>query len=382
MRRNRTGFTRRDILKLPAAAAGAAVLRSPAPALTRYSMPGLFPGRVVSVRHAGASVNLTYQTAPIQAMVRRGIMELTGLSNYVAAWRTLFQPGDVVAIKVNPSWYPETSTGPALLMEIVSGLLLAGVRPADVIVYERYEYLLGFLKPSLPAWVQTAFAAPGYYSDDQTLLFRGLTNTLGYDPACYVDLPQYLKPWQSASIPDHTRSCVARVLTARATKIISLAQLKDHQASGVTLNLKNITAGCVNNWNRFHDDGRNVMDPAIPIVATQPVLRGKTVLGITDGVHCLCNGGPLSYADPKYGFVTATKTILFATDIVAADRVGWRMIDEERGKKFLPPEESAGNDGYDFFADRQVRHIAVAGAQYGLGEWRDEHIDLRQVVLA
>jgi hypothetical protein len=57
------------------------------------------------------------------------------------------------------------------------------------------------------------------------------------------------------------------------------------------------------------------------------------------------------------------------------------MIDAERAKKNLPPEALAGADAYDNYADRQVRHITTAG-QMGLGEWRDDHIDLRQVVLA
>jgi hypothetical protein len=374
-------MTRRDLLKLSAATAAAAAFRSRASASTLYSMPGLFPGRVVAVKHSGASVNLVQQTGPIQLMVRSGIMALTGQSTYIAGWRKLFQPGDVVAIKINPSWYPQTSTSPALLTEVISGLTLAGVAPKNIVVYERYEYLLGFVRPYLPAWVATAFAAPGYGYDDQTPLFQGLTNTLGYDPQYYIDLPQYLKPWQSPSNPDDTRSHVAKILTSVATKIISLAQLKDHQASGVTLNLKNLTAGCVNNWNRFHDDGINALDPVIPVVLSLPVLRNKVTLGMIDGVHCLCNGGPLNYADPSYGFVSATDTILMATDIVAADRVGWVMIDAERAKKGLPPEAVAGNDSYDLYADREVGHITTAG-QMGLGEWRDDHIDLRTVTLA
>jgi hypothetical protein len=71
----------------------------------------------------------------------------------------------------------------------------------------------------------------------------------------------------------------------------------------------------------------------------------------------------------------------FATDVVAADRVGWLAIDAERAKQGMLPEALAGEDNYDHFADRQVRHITAAG-QAGLGEWRDDHIDFRQIVLA
>jgi hypothetical protein len=374
-------MTRRDLLKLSTAAAAAAAFRSPASGATPYSMPGLFPARVVAVKHSGASVNMVQQTGPIQLMVRSGIAALTGQSSYIAGWRKLFQPGDVVVIKVNPSWYPQTSTCPTLLLEVINGLLLAGVSPKSIIVYERYQYLLGFLTPFLPPWVTTAFVAPGYYVDDQTPLFQGLTNTLGYDPQYYVNLPQYLEPWQSASNPADTCSHVAKILTTVATKIISLAQLKDHQASGVTLNLKNLSAGCVNNWNRFHDNGINVMDPVIPTVVSLPVLRNKVTLGIIDGINCLCDGGPLNYADPAYGFVSSLNTILMATDVVAADRVGWVMIDAERAKKGLPLEAVAGNDGYDLYTDREVGHITTAG-QMGLGECRDAYINQETITLA
>jgi hypothetical protein len=369
-----SSITRRDLLKLPIAAAVPALIL-PASAATPYSMPGLFPSRVVAVKHSGASVNMAYQTAPIQNIIRRGMMELTGQSNYIAAWRTLFQPGDTVGIKVNPCWIPAVTTSPACLLEILSGLLLAGVSPSNIIIYERYEYLLSFIKGWLPAWVKTTFATPGYYVDDQRSM-------VGYDPSAYFESALFLKPFESPSVPADTRSYLAQFVTRQATKIISLASLKDHQAAGVTLNLKNLTAGCVNNWNRFHDGPVNDMVGAIPGVAAVPALRNKVVLGIIDGVHCLCDGGPLNYADPKYGFVTELNTMYFATDIVACDRVGWLAINAERAKKGLLPEETAGADGYDVFPVRQPQHITVAGEQYGLGEWRDDHIDLHQITLA
>jgi len=377
-------LTRRDVLKLPVAAAlaSSATVRSVC-AATPYSMPGLFPARVVGVTHSGASTDLTYQgfqAVPIQNMIRRGMMELTGMSNYLAAWRKLFQPGDVVGIKVCPNPVAAMGSSQWCLMEIVNGLLLAGIAPKNIVVYERYEYLLGFVKGWLPSWVRTSFATAGYYIDDQTSL-------TGYDPDHYVYLPQYLKSWQSPSNPLDTCSYAAQFATQQVGKIISLAVLKDHQAAGVTLNLKNISAGCVNNWNRFHDnvdaDGRTInhMYESIPAVASLPVIRNKVVLGIIDGVHGLCAGGPINYADPQYGFVWPHNTMYFATDVVAADRVGWRAIDAERVRRGMLPEESAGKDGFDNFDVRQPQHISLAG-QMGLGEWRDDQIDFRQIVLA
>ena len=367
-------ITRRDVLKLSGAAAvSSAFVHSAYPA-TPLSMPGLYPGRVIGVTHPGSSIGNVYQPAPIQAMIRRGMIELTGLSNHIAAWRKLFQPGDVVGIKVNPNGGPAIISSQPCLLEIISGLLLAGVAPKDIVVFDRYEAGLKRVAGWLPAWVRTAFASPGEYLEDQT----GIS---GYDPNHYVDLPQYLPPGYSAGDPELTRSHAALFITRQVTKVISLAVLKDHQASGVTMNLKNLSIGCFNNAVRFHPDiHRNYLINAIPAMVAAPVIRNKVVLGITDGVHCLCNGGPINYSDPKYGFVTEHKTMYFATDVVASDRIGWTAINAEREKKGLPPEESAGPDTYDRFDVRQPQHIDEAG-KMGLGEWRENRIDFRRITI-
>lgn len=360
-------ITRRGLLSLPLAAAAIHSAHAAAP----YSLPGLYPGRVVSVTHPGASINLKFQAAPIEAIIRRGMMELTGQASIAASWRKLFQPGDVVGIKVNPSSSSVLISSPYCLREVITSLLLAGVGPRDIIVYERFQTLLNSVKGWLPAWVRTSYATPGYYTDDQTSL-------IGYDAAHFFDMPEHLKPWQSATNPLHTRSHVANFVTREVTKIISLTVLKDHQAAGVTLNLKNLAGGCFNNWNRHHDPPSFGVNIAIPTAVSLPVLRGKVVLGIIDGVHGLCEGGPINQADPKYGFVWPHQTMYFATDIVAADRVGWLAIDAERARRGMLPEALAT---YSTLGLRQPDHITVA-SQLGLGEWRDSYIDHRHFVLA
>ena len=362
-------ITRRAILKAPAAAAAAGALRTLS-GKTPYSMPGLYPARVVSVTHPGASVYMAYQTVPIQNMIRMGMQTLTGTSNYITAWRKLFQPGDVVAIKVNPNGSPLVISSQPCLMEILNGLLLAGVAPIDIVVCERYQDILARVTGWLPSWVRTGYASPGSYLDDQT-------GIQGYDPNYYVDLPQYLLPGQDPTNPTDTRSHPALFVTRQVTKIISLAVLKDHQAAGVTLNLKNLSGGLFNNWNRFHPDvNTNYLVDGIPALVSLPVVRNKVTLGFIDGVHGCYDGGPMGWTN-----VWEHNTMYFATDVVAADRVGWVAIDAERAIQGLPPEQTAPPDAYDSWVQRQPQHITAAG-QMGLGEWRDEYIDLRQVTLA
>src|SRR5579859_1080456 len=115
------------------------------------AMPGPFPGRVIEVNRPGAVRAADYSIDPdaVQAMMARGMCELTGTGHPVEAWRRFFEPGDVVGIKVNPvgrkpnkgeGWRkPIGSISSAeVVLETVAGLKSAGVRASDIIVFERY----------------------------------------------------------------------------------------------------------------------------------------------------------------------------------------------------------------------------------------------------
>src|SRR5713226_730991 len=118
---------RRHFFSTLMGAAAAAQVSSRA-ATTKLSMPGLFPGRVVSVRHPGSYRDGKFQAEPIQAMMRKGMTELTGAPDWVAAWRMFFEPRDVVAIKVKPLDQPDVISCAEVLHEIIAGLNQAGVK--------------------------------------------------------------------------------------------------------------------------------------------------------------------------------------------------------------------------------------------------------------
>jgi hypothetical protein len=365
-------WSRREVVKLAGAATAASLSPRLGSAATPFSMPGLYPGRVIGVSHSGSSVNGQYQTAPIQAIMRRGMMELTGTSNYIAGWKKLFQPGDVVGIKVNPNGLSNIISSPACLLEIIQSLLLAGIDAKSIVVYERYQGLLATIQPWLPSWVRTSWATPGTWADDQT----GIS---GYDPNYYVDLPGFLLPGQSASNPADTRSYAAQFISRQVTKVISLAVLKDHNGAGVTLTLKNLSNGCSNNVNRAHPDvSTNYLRNFIPSVVAMPVIRNKAVLGIVDGVHGLYAFGPYGGTG---SCIWENRTMYFGTDLVALDRVGWRVIDQQRVNNGYSPEQTSQPDFGGGMLVRQPDHILVAG-QMGLGEYRDNYIDYRTVTLA
>ena len=362
-------LSRRDWLTTGAAA----LLPLPARATTvsnyprnRWGTPGLYPARVAAVKHSGSTVDFRFQQKPIQEMIRAGMTSLTGARDHVSAWQKFVRRGDVVGIKLNPNANDGTMSSPEVILEIVSGLMAAGVRREDIVVYERYRQILDWIAPKLPAWLQKASASPAY-GEEQTAI-------AGYDPAHYVELPFVCKG-RDASDPAQRRSYAAEFITRRVNKLINLAVLKDHNAAGVTLALKNLSHGLVNNVNRSHPGDAHRFTTFIPAVVAMPVIRYKAVLHIVDGIHGLYESGP--HGKEQYNW--AHQTMYFATDAVAIDRVGWRAIDAKRVEMGLPVTAESGPFGQPG-PIRQPGYIEAAG-QAGLGEWRDGRIDLRTVIL-
>jgi uncharacterized protein (DUF362 family) len=170
---------------------------------------------------------------------------------------------------------------------------------------------------------------------------------------------------------------VARFLTQRINKLINLPVLKHHQSAGVTIALKNMSHGLVNNVNRSHvSPTSNACGIFIPSVVSLPVIRTKAVLHICDGVKASCHGGP--FGRPQY--IWEHKTMYFATDPVAMDKVGWKAIDARRAERGMASVALSKPDQDSTFLNCQVEHIEIAG-QLGLGVFDDDKIDLRRVRL-
>lgn len=341
------------------------------PAVSRLGIPGPYRGRVVEVRHRGSVVSGVYQAGPIRAMMRRGMTALTGAEDWAEAWRVFFEPGDVVGIKVNPVGAPHVISSAEVIYEIVDGLKSAGVKVRDVIVYDRYrkDFLAAGFDKLLPEGVRQSSG-----SDHYDLVQLDIN---GYDPEHYLDMA-LVTPGQDPANPEARRSYVARFLTRDVNKLVNLAVLKDHQSAGVTLALKNLSHGLVNNVYRSHSTPTlNACGTFIPAVVNLPVIRQKTVLNILDGIKALYHGGPGSDAR----FVWEHKTLYFATDPVALDRTGWKAIDEKRLQAGMSVvAEAVPDPPLSNFLRRQPEHIEIAGA-LGLGEWDESRIDLKRLDL-
>jgi uncharacterized protein (DUF362 family) len=239
-----------------------------------------------------------------------------------------------------------------------------------VVVFTRYkeEILTAGIDKWLPPDVR--WTAPSERYSEMQLDMEG------YDSDQFMEMA-LVKPGENGSDAHLRRSYVAKVVTRDINKFINVPVLKHHQSAGVTICLKNMSHGMVNNVNRSHlSPTRNACGVFIPSVVNLPVMREKATLHICDGVKASFHGGPSA----KPGYVWEHKTMYFATDPVALDKTGWKAIDARRAKAGMAPVALSKPDKVSIFLNCQVEHIEFAAA-LGLGEFDDAKIDVKRISL-
>lgn len=364
---------------------------------SRSALPGDFPGRVVEVSHPGAVHNKIRDREVISRMLDRGLQSLVSAPTATDAWRHFFQTGDRVGIKVVPVGRPDSISSPEIVLEVIHGLQSAGVRLQDILVFDRYrdEFLACGYDKILPEGVHWECCSARY--DDLQVELDGQQpnaprekNVAGYDRDHFMEL-NYCTGQHDPSDDRRLRSHVSTIITRKVDKFVSIPVLKDHRSSGVTLSLKNLSHGSVNNVARSHMSSwlprsgqpyapgltLNQCGTFIPAAVSLPIIKEKAVLQILDGLIGTWEGGPgtwnQTFATWEYG------SIFLATDPVALDHVGWTIIDAKRGTEGWPSVAKMGLEGEhrmlmvdgfetpsEQFHIRQPEHIPLAGA-CGLG---------------
>ena len=310
--------------------------------------------------------------AAVGEALARGMKELTSADDAVGAWRSFFEPGDVVGIKMNPVGNPLANSSTELMREVVEGLKSAGVKTKDMVVFERYkqEFISAKMHEGVPdgvAW--TGLTAEGDDPSQLKLSWKSGDPLTGYDPDEYMTMELIHQDHDPKD--DRTRrSHLGLLVTRRVNKLVLLPVLKDHGSAGVTGALKNMSHGLVNNVARSHGAAHtNVCNQFIPQVVNHPILRKKCVLQIMDGIRGVYQGGPFAH-EKDLNWTWENNALFLATDPVAMDHIAWRIIDAKRKEKGLAPVGAVGKLGIDAdregFDIRQPQHIPLAGL-LGLG---------------
>jgi len=270
-------------------------------------MPGIFPGRVVTVHAPGCIEEVTeaVDVPTVRTMIARGMSALTGDRDPRDSWARFFDADDFVGIKVNASGAPGAMSMPDVVAEIVRNLMTVGVRPTNIVIHERWDDQIRLAKYEqfVPSGVRVESSG----------------TWLGYDPGVYAEVNFFGE--------DDTRSFLIRMVTDHFTKIINVPNMKDHGASGVTGCLKNIAYGEFTNVARSHYNAQTETLTFIGTLASIEPLRSRTVLNIMDGLRGVWHAGPFSI-DRRYRFYP--KQMKFGTDPVAIDRLLIDIIDNKR----------------------------------------------------
>jgi len=285
------------------AQAAEALLPGPPPS------PRSAPSRAVVAlaQRPGLAAGVALDPTKLRDGLGAAVARAAGASSPVEACRRLFGPRDVVGIKVNCTAGRGRSSRPEVALQLASWLQAAGVPARQIVIFDRSDREL---------------RAGGYTVN------RGAegVRVLGVDG----EFDATLRDWGAS------RSRFARLLVEELTALVDLPILKDHGLAGVSLGLKN-WYGVIDNPSRCHGDGCN---PYLPQLAAYPLLRDKLRLTVVDGAVGQCHAGPSR--SPRWAW--KFEGFLATTDMVAADAVGWRLLEERRAGVGLPTLAAEGRE--------------------------------------
>ena len=295
--------------------------------VTRADVMKIYPevkSRVVVVRHAGACSGPDDIAADVvKQMLDAAIVELTGIEDAQRAWRTLFDPTERIAIKVNTINHYGTSV--SLAYGVAEKLQAIGLVAENIVIFDRNT---GELQRA------------GY-----------TVNEDGPGVRCRATR-DYREPREVAGttqrLSDILLDCDA---------VINLPLLKQHGFSGLTFAMKN-HYGSTDRPSAIHFDN---CAPGIAELNALPEIRDRTRLIIGD-VLKMC---PFSWGEAVVG-----NTLLMSFDPVAHDYVGMQIL-----TSWL-----SANGGNPAGVTGQAKHLATAAA-LGLGTDDPAHIDWRELAL-
>ena len=270
--------------------------------------------------------------ASMLRMLRKGLEVLTRSSQAEDGLSQIFQPGENIGIKISTigrraiSTYPETA--------ITLGLWLGKTfgREDKIIIWDRTDEELKDAGYKLSR------------SAGNLRIFGTDSPGVGYRPAPVVNR--------------NVASLFSKIQADLVDASISLALLKDHGLAGITGGMKNYF-GTIHNPNKYHDTNCN---PYVADLFEIDLIRKKHRLTILDALRVQYHRGP-SY-HPQWN--ERVNQLIFGLDPVAVDAVGWKLIEDLRTKKGLPPLQE----------ERREPVYLKTAENLGLGFARLENIEI------
>ncbi len=246
--------------------------------------------------------------AVVTRMFDRGFALLGNGTDGRSTAASLFNPDDRVGIKINTIGGRAISTRPEVALSLAGWLAKSRLQEKNLFIWDRTTREL-----------RGAGYAPAA-GRSGVRVFGTDADGVGYG----TDLVAHLG----------VGSLFSKIQTEFATASISLAILKDHGLAGVTAGMKNYF-GAIHNPNKYHDTH---CDPFVAEVFDTPPVKSRHRLTILDALVVQFHKGPSYHARwaGKFG------GFVFSLDPVAADRVGWTIIERLRASAGLPALQDEG----------------------------------------
>ena len=334
---------------------------------TEASMPGRYPGQVVSVFGPNSIVEGKPDAKAAYNMVKQALLELTGETNLTSAWRQFVTPEDVIGIKVNPIGGKLLTTSHEVTHAIINQLIEAGIPTKNIVIWDRRQESLedaGFTAKEYPniriASTECYDENKSYYNAEGHLYSE---DRIDKEHFFWADVEgeydAYTLPFM---VNGGKHSYFSKICTQEVTKIINVPVMKNAGTS-ITVCMKNLGFGCITNTQRLHTD---FWHETSAYVCAFPPIRDKVVLNIADGLIGCFEGGPA--ANPQY--ICRYRTILAGTDPVAVDRIAYDMIMVKRRDEGVQKVERPG-----------ARSFMDIAEELGLGVADRTKINIKEIVV-
>lgn len=265
--------------------------------------------------------------ARVAALLDRAISTYTGHSRPVDAWKRIISDAGardkIIGLKTNGLGGRGISTHAVLVFAIADRLQQAGVKPGNILVWDRNARDL---------------QACGLTINTDPVRLR----CYGSDVSGFEDA---IETWGSSRVR------FSKILTRECAMVINLPILKDHSMSGLTFAMKNMYGVIEKPWD-LHAGGCN---PGVADLNAFPVIRQKFKLTIGDAMTSVYEGGPGFRPEHLW----QPNALIVGEDRVAIDQVAWGILDKKRVEMGLKTLEATG---------RAPRYIATAAdATHTLG---------------
>jgi len=257
--------------------------------------------------------------AKVEAMLDRGLTNLTGQATVADAWRSLVATQEIVGLKVSSAAGEISGTRPAVVAAVIRGLLDAGVPAGNIIIWDKNEAELrnaGFFKLGARFGVRVAACVKTGY--DPTNFYEPDTAIIG--SLVYGDL-EFGKKGEGVG----KRSFISKLVSQQMTRIISIAPMLNDESAGVCGHLYGLAMGSVDNTLRFVNDPDRLA-VAVPEIYALPLLGDRVVLNITDALISQYEGsdrGLLQYS-------SVLNQLWLSRDPVALDTLAIKELERER----------------------------------------------------